>query len=131
MRDFRGLRVWRAAHQLTLAVYRASAKFPIDERYGLRAQMRRSASSVPTNIAEGCGRRGDGDQGRFFQIALGSASELEYQTLLSHDLGFLSNDQYDFVSEMVVDVKRMLSGLTRPRMADGGWRKAGRGRQTP
>ena len=85
MKDFGDLKVWHEAHKLTLAVYRASAAFPREERYGLTAQMRRSAVSVPSNIAEGCGRRG-ADFGRFMQIAMGSACELEYQLLLARDL---------------------------------------------
>jgi four helix bundle protein len=124
MRDFRGLRVWQEAHRLTLAIYSASSRFPVDERYGLTSQMRRAASSIPTNIAEACGRRGDADQSRFFQFAMGSACEVEYQLLLALDLQILTEAQCKPLSQMVVDVKRMLSGLTGFRMADGGRRKA-------
>lgn len=124
MRDFRGLRVWQAAHRLTLLVYRTTSDYPADERFGLRAQMRRAAASIPTNIAEACGRRGDGDQNRFFQFAMGSACELEYQLLLSGDLKYLTELDCRTLAEMVIDVKRMLSGLTRPRTADGGRLKA-------
>ncbi|MCH8815844.1 MAG: four helix bundle protein, partial [Chloroflexi bacterium] len=71
------------AHQLALAVYQATKAFPDDERYGLTAQMRRAAPSIPTNIAEGCGRNTEADFARFLQIAAGSASEVEYQLLLA------------------------------------------------
>ena len=124
VRDFRGLRVWQAAHRLTLNVYRATRDFPVDERFGLRSQMRRAAASIPTNIAEACGRRGEGDQGRFFQFSLGSACELEYQLQLSFDLQFLPESQWKELTTETRDVKRMLSGLTRPRTADGGRRTA-------
>ena len=86
MKDFRQLKVWERAHQLTLAVYRATTTFPRDETYGLSSQIRRAASSIPSNIAEGCGRDGDAELSRFCQMARGSASELEYQLLLARVL---------------------------------------------
>lgn len=78
MRDFRGLSIWQKAYQLTLDVYRASRNFPKEELYGLTSQLRRSAASIPANIAEGCGRDGTAELGRFVQIAMGSASEVEF-----------------------------------------------------
>ena len=89
MRDFRDLQVWQKAHRLVLEVYAATRSFPTDERYGLTAQVRRSAASVPTNIAEGCGRDGERDLARFISIAAGSASETEYHLLLARDLEYL------------------------------------------
>ena len=86
MKDFRKLLVWEKAHQLTLSIYNVTAAFPSEETYGLTSQMRRAASSIPSNIAEGCGREGDAELSRFCTIARGSASELEYQILLSRDL---------------------------------------------
>jgi four helix bundle protein len=89
MKDFRELKVWEKSHRLALKVYNATTKFPKEELYGLTSQMRRSSVSVPTNIAEGCGRNRDSELNRFFEIAMGSASELEYLFLLARDLGFL------------------------------------------
>jgi four helix bundle protein len=89
MEDFKNLRVWAKAHELTLSVYQRTRDFPKEEMYGLTSQMRRSAASVGANIAEGCGRRSDGEMRRFLQIARGSASELEYHLLLAKDLRFL------------------------------------------
>ncbi len=89
MKDFRHLKVWQKSHELTLAVYKATSLFPPDELYGLRSQIRRSCASIPANIAEGCGRNADGDFARFLQIAMGSASELEYHLLLVRDLNLL------------------------------------------
>lgn len=91
MRDFRSLKVWEKAHQVTLAVYAATEQFPPTERSGLTAQLRRSAASDPYNFAEGCGRDGDRELARFLRIAAGSTSELEYQLLLARDLTFLDS----------------------------------------
>jgi four helix bundle protein len=111
MKNFRELKVWEKAHQLTLAAYQATTAFPQEELYGLTSQMRRSAASIPTNIAEGCGRGSDDDFRRFLQIAMGSASELEYQLLLAHDLGYFDTAERDRLSSAVVEVKRMLASL--------------------
>ena len=111
MQDFRNLDVWRRGHELTLAVYRTTRNFPKEELYGLSSQVRRSASSIGCNIAEGCGRRGDAELARFLQIAAGSASELEYQLLLAHDLRFMSDSDYRHLFEEVTGVKRMLASL--------------------
>lgn len=78
MKDFRGLQVWHKAHALTLASYRATDTFPKAETYGLTIQIRRCAASVAANIAEGCGKRGNGEFQRFLNIASASGSELEY-----------------------------------------------------
>ena len=89
MQDFRKLRVWRSAHELTLAVYRATEPFPASERFGLTSQLRRSAASVGANLAEGCGRPSAADSRRCFAIALGSACEVLNHLLLAADLGHL------------------------------------------
>jgi len=118
MRDFRELRVWEKAHQIALLTYKATHNFPSEERFGLTAQMRRCAVSIPSNIAEGAGRRSDADFGRFLQIAFGSASELEYQTLLSRDLNLLMTPEADDLSARLDEVKRMLSALIKKLTAD-------------
>ena len=89
MSDFRKLTVWQKAHRITLDVYRAASSFPPAELYGLTSQMRRCCVSIGSNIAEGCGRSGDVEKARFLRISKGSASELEYQVLVSRDLGYL------------------------------------------
>jgi four helix bundle protein len=118
LRDFRRLKVWQRGHKLTLAVYEATAVFPKDELYGLTSQIRRSCSSVPANIAEGCGRDGEAEFARFLQIAAGSAGELEYHSLLAHDLGLLENPPYDELDADVTDIKRMLTSLIKKLRAD-------------
>jgi four helix bundle protein len=111
MQSFRTLRVWEKSHRLTLDVYASSKSFPRDEIYGLTSQMRRASASIGMNIAEGCCRKGNVEMGRFLQIAMGSASELEYQLLLAHDLDYLQNLEYERLAAQAVEVKRMLSSL--------------------
>jgi four helix bundle protein len=111
VKDFRDLQVWHKAHQLTLNVYRLTRTFPMDELYGLTAQLRRSASSVAANLAEGCGRNGDAELARFCSIATGSASELEYRLLLARDLELLGAADYTALDGQTTEVKRMLAGL--------------------
>lgn len=108
MRDFRNLQVWDKGHRLTLDVYQATRSFPREELYSLTTQIRRSAASIPANIAEGCGRSGDAELARFMLIAMGSASELEYHLLLAKDLNYLDSPQYESLAEKALEVKRML-----------------------
>jgi four helix bundle protein len=118
MKDFRKLKVWERAHQLVLALYQATASFPRDETYGLSSQIRRSASSIPSNIAEGCGRDGDAELARFCLIARGSATELEYQILLAHDLKLIASDHYEQLFQEIIEIKRMLTVLVQKLNAD-------------
>src|SRR5918998_4807292 len=119
MRNFRALKVWKKSHWLVLAVYDATGTFPREETYGLTAQLRRCCASIPANIAEGCGRSGEAELGRFMLIAMGSASELDYQLLLAHDLGYLGAQDYQRLSRRTGEVERMLSTLiTRVRPAN-------------
>ncbi len=77
--------------------------------FGLSSQIRRAGASVPTNLAEGCGRWGDGDMGRFIQIAMGSASEVAYLILLARDLGYLPAHEYEHLAVEMDEVRRMLT----------------------
>ena len=113
MQDFHNLKVWQEAHRLVLEIYRLTKDFAEQERYGLTSQMRRAAVSIPSNIAEGCGRDNDGDFRRFLQIAMGSAAELEYQLLLAHDLNMLDTTHYEGTNAQLVGVRRMLNGLLK------------------
>ena len=111
MKDFRDLAVWQKAHALAVDTYRATDAFPKSELYGLTSQIRRAASSIPANIAEGYGRSGDAELARFLQIAMGSASELEYHVLLARDLELLGGVDYARLAPEVTEVKKMLAGL--------------------
>jgi four helix bundle protein len=113
LKDFKELRVWSKAHELTMLVYKLTRAFPRDEVYGLTSQVRRSAASIGANIAEGCGRHSDGEMTRFLQIARGSASETEYHLLLAKDLGFLQEADFQVVEQAVVVVQRMLTALVQ------------------
>jgi four helix bundle protein len=109
--DFRELRVWRKAHELALALYRATESFPVAERYGLVAQLRRAGASIQSNLAEGCGRNSDRELARFAKISLGSASEAEYQILLARDLGYLPPEKHTALVGQIKEVRRMLASL--------------------
>ena len=109
MKDFKSLKVWEKSHSFTLKVYKLSLIFPKDELYGLTSQVRRSASSIPTNIAEGCGRGSDADFARFLQMAFGSASETEYILLLVKDLNYISENDYDNLFQDITEIKKMLA----------------------
>ena len=111
MKNYRDLQVWHKPHSLTLASYRITNTFPKQEMYGLTSQIRRCAASVAANIAEGCGKRGNGEFYRFLNIALGSASELEYHFLLARDLSFVTEESYKHLDHRVVEINRVLASL--------------------
>ena len=113
MQDFKKLKVWHKAHAFVLDVYRGTKAFPPSERYGLTAQLRRSAASIPCNLAEGCGRHSTGSFASFVQIAAGSACEAEYQILLARDIGLLTSETYDELTQQVSQLQRMLASLNR------------------
>jgi four helix bundle protein len=111
MSDYKKLKVWEKAHQLTLDVYRVTANFPKEEVYGLTSQIKRAAASIPANIAEGSGRGSNTELIRFLRIATGSAYELEYHILLASDLQFLNAASQEQLTDQVSEIKRMLTGL--------------------
>jgi four helix bundle protein len=111
MKEYRDLKIWERSHALTLEIYRATKSFPKDELYGLTSQIRRAAASVPTNIAEGCGRDGDAELKRFLNIALGSACELDYLTLLASELQFLDAENGRRLATEIIEVRRMLGSF--------------------
>ncbi|MFY9845295.1 MAG: four helix bundle protein [Terriglobales bacterium] len=104
MKDFKDPRVWSKAHSM-------NKEFPREELFGITSQMRRAASSIGANIAEGAGRRSDGELTRFLHIARGSAAELEYQLLLARDLDLLSSARFDLLNAQVDEIQRMLTSL--------------------
>ncbi len=110
--------VWEKSHQLTLNIYRVTKNFPAGEQYGLVSQMRRASASIPTNIAEGSGRGSDAELKRFLHIAMGSASELEYQLLLSRELNFIETADYQQLHNQTTEVKRMLASFIKRLKAD-------------
>src|SRR5271170_838768 len=118
MRNYKDLLVWERAHCLTLAVYKRTATFPSEERFGLISQTRCAAASMAANLAEGCGRRSDGEMGRFIHIAMGSGAELSYHLLLARDLNFLDANAHKTLDADLAVVMRMMSSLSQKIRAD-------------
>ena len=113
MQDYRNLKVWKVAIVLARESYRVTSRFPSDERFKLRAQIRSAASSVPANIAEGRARGRDGEFAYFLRIALGSAAELESHLCLATELGFLTSAEHGPLAMKVSELKRMLWALLK------------------
>lgn len=111
MQDFRKLSVWQRARQLTKTVYQLTVDYPESEVFGLRGQMRRASVSICANIAEGRGRRGDAQFRHYLDIAVGSACELECETILSFDLAFMTEAAHEQLLDAIIEIKRMLVGL--------------------
>jgi four helix bundle protein len=111
MQRFTDLKVWQRSHALVLDLYRLTASFPAEERFGLTSQLRRSAASVPTNIAEGSKRQRPADYARYLNIAESSAAETEYLLILSRDLGYLPADAAEKRIAEAQEISRMLHGL--------------------
>jgi len=113
MSNYKKLKVWEDAHKFTVDIYNITKKFPNNEQYGLTSQIRRSSSSIPTNIVEGCGQLDNGNLIRFLGIAKGSAFETEYQLLLSKDLNYITNEEYTNLVEKVKYIIRRLNNLIK------------------
>jgi len=111
MQNFKELKVWEKAHQLTLSIYKTSAKFPKEEIFSLTNQLRRTLASIPANIAEGCGKNSQADLANFLNISLGSANETDYFLILSRDLDYLTEEQFTILSNSINEVKEMLINL--------------------
>ena len=111
MRDFHNYKVWEKGPQFALSIYRKTKSFPKDELFGITSQIRRAATSIPFNIAEGCGRRSDSEFAHFLNIAAGSASEVEEELLLSFDLEYMDKTSYQQLDKEVNDIKAMLNKL--------------------
>ncbi len=111
IKDYRDLVVWQRAHKLVLAIYRVTRQFPAEEKYGLVQQIRRSAASIPTNIAEGTERYSRKEYLQFLYISRGSLSETDYHVLLSYDLEYISSETYNILSTMIIEIGKMLNGL--------------------
>jgi four helix bundle protein len=111
MQNYKDLKVWEKAHLFTLKVYEQTKSFPKEEIYSLTNQLRRSASSIPANIAEGCGKNSQLEFAHFLNIALGSANESEYFLILSKDLKYLVQETFDVLFNLINEVKGMLFGL--------------------
>ena len=108
MQNYKDLKIWDKGHDFTLRVYEVTRKFPKEELYSLTSQLRRVSYSIPSNIAEGCGKKSQLEFAHFLNISLGSANEAEYFLILSRDLGYLTHSDFDILSKNINEIKAML-----------------------
>lgn len=113
MLNFKDLAIWQRSHKLTLEIYRVTQHFPKEEMFGLTSQIRRAVSSIPTNIAEGCGRRTNAELANFLNIASGSASEVEYEILLAKEIGYVNNEQCETWTREISEIRSMLAAYMK------------------
>ena len=113
LKNCKDLNVWQKPYELCLKIYRITVKFPNEEKYGLTSQIRRSAVSIPSNIAEGYGRKTTADYIRMLYISYGSVCELETQILLAGDLGFIVKDEWGLLINDIAETERMLKALIK------------------
>jgi four helix bundle protein len=118
MGDFTKLAVWKKAHEVTLGIYRETARWPKHELFGLTSQSRRAAVSIPANLAEGCGKNSDAELAKHSRTSLGSASELSYYLILAHDLSYIDRTVYHERQESLAEVRRMLASLEHVAAAE-------------
>jgi len=111
LKDFRSLNVWEKGHKITVSIYKLTQSFPKEEMYGITSQIRRASTSIPTNIAEGCGRGSDADFARFLQMSFGFANETQYLLLLCFELGYIAEENYIELNISIQEIKKMLSKL--------------------
>ncbi|MFA5771072.1 MAG: four helix bundle protein [Patescibacteria group bacterium] len=113
IKTFKDLKVWQKAHLLVLLIYKLTAKFPLEEKYGLVSQMRRAVVSVASNIVEGFKRKTAKDSLNFYNISDGSLEELKYQLLVSLDLGYISKNDYLEALNLAEEVSKMLQSWSK------------------
>ena len=111
MRDFKKYDIWQLSHELTLEVYKITSIFSKEDLFGISSQLRRATSSIPTNISEGCGRNSDKEFNQFLNIALGSALETEYLFILSKDLNYLNQEQFQDLELKINNIKSKIYKL--------------------
>ncbi|HTN21009.1 MAG TPA: four helix bundle protein [Pelobium sp.] len=113
MQDYKELQVWKKSHQFTLEIYKITKSFPKEEIFALVSQLRRASSSIPTNIAEGCGRFTQKDFASFLQISLGSSQEAEYLIFLSKELNYINETEFVLLNKSIGEIKAMLISLIK------------------
>ncbi len=109
--NFKELNVWKKAVDITVQAYRLTASFPKEEKYGLISQIQRAAVSIPSNIAEGCGRVSDKELQHFVSISMGSSYELETQMILAFRFGYISEELLKEFELALLPVQKMLYGF--------------------
>ena len=120
MRDFQSLEIWKKSHALTLSIYEITTKkFPHSELFALTSQLRRAASSIPMNIAEGCGRKSKKDFAHFIQIAIGSSSEVEYQLILAKELKYITENTWQKLNDNIIEIRKMMFAFANKLTTQG------------
>ncbi len=118
MHNFKDLIIWKKGRQLHKELYIKTKQFPKEDLFGLTSQIRRSALSIPSNIAEGCGRNSDKDLCRFLDIANGSAFELETQIILAFDVDLLTEDEMTEFENKIQEIQRMIYSFRNSKSND-------------
>ena len=113
MKNFKNLKIWQKGIDLVVDTYTKIEHFPKEELFGLSSQIKRSAISIPSNIAEGSGRGTDKDFNRFLDVALGSSFELETQLIIANRLKFLNDTDYSSLTEQLDEEQKMIIGLQK------------------
>ena len=113
MQDFKRTDVWKRSYKFSIDIYRITSSFPPEEKYGLTSQIRRASTSIPINIAEGAGRDTRKEFAHFILIAMGSASEVDCELLLAHDLGFISNKDFSILYSELNEIRKMLTAFRK------------------
>tara|TARA_R110002049_G_scaffold233841_1_gene407134 strand:+ start:190 stop:540 length:351 start_codon:yes stop_codon:yes gene_type:complete len=113
MHNYKQLEVWKRGIELSTTIYKITKNFPTEEKFGLITQMRKSAVSISSNIAEGAGRNSDNEFRHFLNISFGSCSELETQLIISKNLGYLSSNEFELTSTELTEIQKMVFTLIR------------------
>ncbi len=113
MHNFKELKVWKAGIEISKAIFIMTRDFPSSEKFGLTSQMIRSAVSIPSNIAEGCGRKSDKELHHFLNIALGSSFELETQIIVSREFNYITVEKSEHICNAIIEVQKMIVGLQK------------------
>jgi len=111
--NFKELKVWKAGIEICKTIFELTRSFPSEERFGLMSQMTRCAVSIPSNIAEGCGRKSNKELNQFLNIALGSSFELETQLIIAKGFNYLSVEKFDVINASIIEIQKMISGLQK------------------
>lgn len=113
MHNFKELKVWKAGIEICKTIFELTRGFPSEERFGLISQMTRCAVSIPSNIAEGCGRKSNKELYQFLNVALGSSFELETQLIIAKDFNYISTEKFDIICNSIIEIQKMISGLQK------------------
>ena len=113
IKSFTDLKAWQEAHRLVLMIYKITKQFPKEELFGLTNQMRRSSVSVSSNIAEGFSRKSEKDKIHFYNISLGSTTELQNQLLIARDIKYINNSEFMKISDQTILVHKLTNGLVK------------------